>query len=105
LWIKNGNNRSCREVRAWHTLTVTPEEVSVAGAAQSRVRRGSAAQIISRCRRLVVGFACAWLRAAKGTKKNYRKSTRDFQNHLTAHGFACAFAMVTATTPSAWLPH
>ena len=65
---------------------------------ESRVRRGSAAQIISRCRRLVVGFACAWLRAAKGTKKNYRKSTRDFQDHLTAHGFACAFAMVTATT-------
>ena len=35
-------------MRAWRTLPLTPEEVSVAGAAQSRVRRGSAAQIISR---------------------------------------------------------
>lgn len=25
--------------------------------------------------------------------------------HLTAHGFARAFALVTATTPSAWLPN
>ena len=82
--IKNGNNHSRREVRAWRTLPVTPEEVSVAGAAQSRVRRGSAAQIISRCRRLVVGLACAWLRTAKGTKKNCRKTMRDFQDHFTA---------------------
>jgi hypothetical protein len=84
FWIKNGNNHSRREVRAWRTLPVTPEEVSVAGVAQSRVRRGSAAQIISRCRRLVVGLACAWLRTAKGTKKNCRKTMRDFQDHFTA---------------------
>ena len=72
---------------------------------ESRVRRGSAAHILGMGRRLVVGFACAWLRNAQGTKKNCRKSTRDFQDHLTAHGFACAFALVTATTPSAWLPN
>jgi len=84
MGIKNCNNRSRREVRAWPTLPVTPEEVCVAGAAQSRVRRGSAAQIISRCRRLVVGFACGWLRTAKGTKKNYRQTMRDFQDHFTA---------------------
>ena len=71
-------------MRAWRTLPLTPEEVSVAGAEQSRVRRGSAAQIISRCRRLVVGLACAWLRTAKGTKKNCRKTMRDFQDHFTA---------------------
>lgn len=72
---------------------------------ESRVRRASAAHILGMCRRLVVGFACAWLRTAKGIKKNCRKSMRDFQDHLTAHGFARAFALVTATTPSAWLPN
>ena len=72
---------------------------------ESRVRRGSAAHILGRCRRLIVGFACAWLRPAKGIEENCRKSTRDFQDHLTAHGFACAFALVTATTHSAWLPN
>ena len=71
---------------------------------QSRVRRGSAAHILGRCRRLVVGFACAGRRTAKGRKQHCRKRTRDFQDHLTAHGFACAFALVTATTPSASLP-
>ena len=48
------------------------------------------------CRRLVEGFACGWMGTAKGIKKNCRKSTRDFQHHLTAHGFGCAFALVTA---------
>lgn len=72
---------------------------------RSRARRAGAAHILGMCRRLVVGFACAWLRKAKGTKKHCRKSTRDFQDHLTAHGFACAFTLVTATTPSAWLPN
>lgn len=84
MGIKNGNNRSRREVRAWHTLPVKPEEVCVAGAAKSRVRRGSAAQIISRFRRLVVGFACGWLRTAKGIEKNCRQTMRDFQDHFTA---------------------
>jgi len=32
---------------------------------ESRVRRGSAAHILGRCRRLVVGFACAWLRKVR----------------------------------------
>ena len=50
---------------------------------ESRVRRGSAAHILGMGRRLVVGFACAWLRKAQGAKKNCRKSTRDFQDHLT----------------------
>jgi hypothetical protein len=50
-----------------------------------------------------VGLACAGLRKAQGAKKNCRKSTRDFQAHLTAHGFVCALKLVTATTPSAWL--
>jgi hypothetical protein len=84
MGIKNGNNRSRREVRAWHTVPVKPEEVCVAGAAKSRVRRGSAAQIISRFRRLVVGFACGWLRTAKGIEKNCRQTMRDFQDHFTA---------------------
>jgi len=47
-----------------------------------------------------VGFACGRLRTAKGRKKNCGKSTRDVQDHLTAHNFACAFVLVTATTRS-----
>jgi hypothetical protein len=31
-----------------------------------------------------VGFACGWLRTAKGTKKNCRQTMRDFQDHFTA---------------------
>ena len=133
------HNRSRREVRALHTVPVTPEEVGFPGAAQiaklrtrvrgcrrrsqetrylntsarneqrdalgllnakrgswtiesalnyrlddtldedeSRVCRESAAHILGMGRQLVVGFACAWLRKAQGTKKNCRKSTRDF---------------------------
>ena len=72
---------------------------------ESRVRGGRAAHILGMCRRLAVGLACEWLRRAKGTKKNCRKSTRDFQDHLTAHGAACAFALVTAANPTAWLPN
>ena len=45
---------------------------------ESRVCRESAAHILGMGRQLVVGFACAWLRKAQGTKKNCRKSTRDF---------------------------
>jgi len=37
-------------------------------------------------------------------KKHCRKSTRDFQDHLKAHGAACAFALVAASNPTAWLP-
>ena len=70
---------------------------------ESRIRGGRAAHLLGRCRRLVVGFACEWLRKAKGTKKNCRKSTRDFQDHLTANNRARAFALITASTPSAWL--
>ncbi len=33
---------------------------------ESRVRRRRAAHILGRCRRLVVGLACAWLLPAKG---------------------------------------
>lgn len=71
---------------------------------ESRVRRGRAAHILGMCRRLAVSFACAWLRRAKEGKKHSRKSTRDFQDHLKAHGAACAFALVTANLPVAWLP-
>ena len=70
---------------------------------ESRVRGGRAAHLMGRCRRLVVGFACEWLRKAKGTKKNCRKGTHDFQDHLTANNRAHAFALITASTPSAWL--
>ena len=45
---------------------------------ESRVCRENAAHILGMGRQLVVGFACAWLRKAQGTKKNCRKSTRDF---------------------------
>jgi hypothetical protein len=72
---------------------------------ESRVRGGRAAHILGMCRRLAVSFACAWLRRAKGNKQHCRKSTRDFQDHLSAHGAASAFALVTATTPTAWLPN
>jgi hypothetical protein len=72
---------------------------------ESRVRGGPAAHILGMCRRLAVSLACAWLKRAKGTKKHSRKSTRDFQDHLKAHGAACAFALVTASHPTAWLPN
>jgi len=71
---------------------------------ESRVRGGRAAQILGMCRRVAVSIACEWLRKAKGNKKHCRKSTRDFQDHLKAHGAACAFALVAATHPTAWLP-
>jgi hypothetical protein len=44
-------------------------------------------------------------------KKHCRKGTRDFQqtrdfqDHLKAHGAACAFALVAASNPTAWLPN
>lgn len=70
---------------------------------ESRVRGGGAAHILGMCRRLAVSFACTWLRKAKTDKKNCRKSTRDFQDHLTAHNAACAFALITAARPTAWI--
>lgn len=60
--------------------------------------------ILGMCRRLAVSLGSAWLQRAKGTKKHCRKSTRDFQNHLKAHGAAGAFALVTAGLPTTWLP-
>jgi predicted transposase YbfD/YdcC len=72
---------------------------------ESRVRSGPAAHILGMCRRLAVSLACAWLQRAKGDKKHCRKSTRDFQDHLKAHGAACAFALVAASNPTAWLPN
>jgi hypothetical protein len=72
---------------------------------RSRVRSGPAACILGMCRRLAAGFACAWLRREKGPKKHSRKSTRDFQDHLRAHGAARAFALFTAANPTAWLPN
>lgn len=71
---------------------------------ESRVRSGPAAQILGMCRRLAVSLACAWLKRAKADRKHCRKSTRDFQDHLKAHGAACAFALVAASNPTAWLP-
>lgn len=71
----------------------------------SRVRAGPAAAILGMCRRLVVGFACEWLRREKGRKKHSRKSTRSFQEQLNAHGAARAFALITAANPTAWLPN
>ena len=38
-------------------------------------------------------------------KKHCRKGTSDFQDHLKAHGAACAFALVAASNPTAWLPN
>ena len=72
---------------------------------ESRVRLGPAVHILGMCRRLAVGFACEWLRRAKGQKKHSRKSTRDFQEHLEAHGAARGFALITAANPTAWLPN
>ena len=66
----------------------------------SRVRSPRAARVLGMCRRLVVSFACAWLRAAQ--KKNGRLSTRDFQDHLKLHNVAAGFALITAKEPSAW---
>lgn len=71
---------------------------------ESRVRGGGAACILGMCRRLVVGFACEWLRREKGAKKHSRKSTRDFLDHLKADRAAHAFSLITAANPTAWLP-
>jgi hypothetical protein len=71
---------------------------------ESRVRRGPAAHILGMCRRLVVSFACEWLRREKGDRKHSRKSTRHFQEHLEANDRAPAFALITAAHPTAWLP-
>lgn len=69
-----------------------------------RVRHGRAAHIPGMCRRLAVSLACAWRKVAKADKPHCRKSTRDFQDHLKARGAASAFALITATHPTAWLP-
>lgn len=71
---------------------------------KSRVRTGCAAHILGMCRRVVVGFACAWLQREKGERKHSRKSTRHFQEHLEANHRAPAFALITAANPTAWLP-
>lgn len=70
------------------------------GEDQSRVRSPRAARILGMCRRLVVSFACAWLKEAH--KKNQRLSTRDFQDQLKLHQVAAGFALITAKKPSAW---
>lgn len=72
---------------------------------KSRGRGGNAAHVLGMCRRLAVSFTCAWLQREKGKKKHSRKSTRDFQDHLTAHGIARGFALLTAENPTAWLPN
>lgn len=66
----------------------------------SRVRSPRAARVLGMCRRLVVSFACAWLKEAQ--KQNCRLSTRDFQDHLKLHNVAAGFALITAKEPSAW---
>ncbi len=66
----------------------------------SRVRSPRSARVLGMCRRLVVSFACAWLKEAQ--KKNSRLSTRDFQDHLKRHQVAAGFALITAKEPSAW---
>jgi hypothetical protein len=68
----------------------------------SRVRSRRAARVLGMCRRLAVSFACAWLKEAKRGKKHCRLSTRDFQDHLQAHGWTAGFALITAKTPSSW---
>lgn len=68
---------------------------------KSRVCGGNAAHVLGMCRRLAVSFACVWLQREKGKKKYSRKSTRDFQDHLTAHGIA----LLTTENPTAWLPN
>ena len=72
---------------------------------ESRVHGGPAAHILGMCRRLAVSLACTWLKRAKADKKHCRRSTRDFQDHLKAHGAACAFALVAASNPTAWFPN
>jgi hypothetical protein len=67
---------------------------------QSRVRSPGAARVLGMCRRLVVSFACAWLKEAQ--QENSRLSTRDFQDHLKLHQLAAGFALVTANQPTAW---
>lgn len=66
----------------------------------SRVRSPRAARVLGMCRRLVVSFACAWLKETQ--KQNGRLSTRDFQDHLKLHNVAAGFALITAKEPSAW---
>lgn len=66
----------------------------------SRVRSPRAARVLGMCRRLVVSFACTWLKTAQ--QENSRLSTRDFQDHLKLHNLAAGFALITAKEPSAW---
>ena len=63
--------------------------------------RRAAAHILGMCRRLAVGL-CSGCDARRAPRK---LSPRDFRDHLTAHGAACAFALVTAANPTAWLPN
>jgi len=67
---------------------------------QSRVRSPRAARVLGMCRRLVVSFACDWLKEAQ--QENGRLSTRDFQDHLKRHQLGAGFALITADKPSAW---
>ncbi len=67
---------------------------------RSRVRSPRAARVLGMCRRLVVSFACAWLKETQ--QQNCRLSTRDFQDHLKLHNVAAGFALITAKEPSAW---
>ena len=67
---------------------------------QSRVRSPRAARILGMCRRMVVSFACAWLKNAQ--QQNCRLSTRDFQDNLKLDQLAAGFALITANKPTAW---
>jgi hypothetical protein len=53
-------------------------------------------------RRLAISFAIPCIEHKK--KKRKRASTPDFHDHLRVHNARAAFILVTAKTPTAWLP-
>jgi len=69
---------------------------------RSRIRTPKAALVLGLFRRLAVSLTIPWLAQKKKTHR--RASTRDFHDHLRAANSRRAHLLVTASTPSSWLP-
>ena len=67
---------------------------------RSRTRTIQAMTVLGMFRRLTTSLACAWLDDPLRRKR--KLSTRDFLNHLRAHGARRAFAFVSSVNPVAW---
>jgi hypothetical protein len=69
---------------------------------RSRVRKPKSAHVLGMFRRLAVSLTISWLARKTHTRK--RASTRDFHDHLRAANARNAHTLVTARSPSSWLP-